>query len=176
MRKALLPLAVLVAWLVALYPAAAQQQQPAAGGNAPAAAPAPPLPYGMPIRTALAKKIAAAALARAEKNGYPSAVAIVGPNGELIYFERNDNANTSAAANAQKKAASAATFRRATKFFEDRLMSGGTLILALEGADPVGGGIPIEVKGHIVGGIGVAGAPTSTADGDAAQAGLDAVK
>jgi glc operon protein GlcG len=51
---------------------------------------------------------------------------------------------------------------------------GRTAILALPGAMPLEGGIPIIVDGKIAGAIGVSGA-TSQQDGTCAQAGVNAV-
>mgnify|MGYP001596034104 FL=1 len=39
----------------------------------------------------------------------------------------------------------------------------------------LGGGLPIEIEGEIVGGIGVGGAPGAHLDDACAQAGLDAI-
>jgi hypothetical protein len=50
-----------------------------------------PNPYGPPITVENAKKAAAAALAEAVKNHWTMAVAIVGPDGTLIYYEKMDN-------------------------------------------------------------------------------------
>ncbi|MGA9082929.1 MAG: heme-binding protein, partial [Pseudolabrys sp.] len=52
---------------------------------------APP-PYGETISIENAKKAAAAAIAEAQKrnwNGF--CVAVVGPSGDLVYFEKQDN-------------------------------------------------------------------------------------
>ncbi len=48
-------------------------------------------------------------------------------------------------------------------------------MLALQGAVPVEGGIPLIVDGKIVGAIGVSGG-TSPQDGQCAKAGADVVK
>src|SRR5689334_23284935 len=67
--------------------APAQAQQPAA----PAAPASPSSPeYGLPISTEQAKAVAAAALAEARQNNWRMAVAIVGPDGSVIYFEKMD--------------------------------------------------------------------------------------
>jgi uncharacterized protein GlcG (DUF336 family) len=159
------------------FSAAAQQ----AGGGAPAqpaapqqqaAPPAPPTPYGLPIDLALARKAADAAVAKAKQTGFPSAIAIVDPAGELVFFEKMDNSNNSVVDLAIKKAKSAAGFRRPTKLFEDNL---SRPVIAQLGVTAVGGGIPIVIKGHVVGAIGASGAPTSDGDIAAAQAGVDAI-
>ena len=51
----------------------------------------------------------------------------------------------------------------------------GLRSLALRGASPLEGGIPINVDGKIVGAIGVSGG-TSVQDGQVAKAGADVAK
>jgi uncharacterized protein GlcG (DUF336 family) len=137
----------------------------------------PPPAYGAPIGIEAAKKAAAAALAEARKNNWTMAVAIVDPAGVLVFFERIDGTQNGSSTVAVDKARSAALFQRPTKVFQDALAAGGAglRILALEGAVPVDGGIPITVAGKIVGAIGASGG-TSEQDGVVAKAGADAVK
>src|ERR1700738_4158200 len=67
-------------------------------GGAARAQPAPPAPtavltdYGPPITNEQAKTVAAAAFAEAKKNNWRMAFTVVGPAGELIYFEKMDGA------------------------------------------------------------------------------------
>ncbi|HLJ85375.1 MAG TPA: heme-binding protein [Candidatus Angelobacter sp.] len=135
-----------------------------------------PAPYGMPISTDTAKKAAAAALAEAHKNGWTMAVAIVDPNGTLVFYEKMDNTQNGSADVSVSKARSAARFKRPTKAFQDALAAGGAglRILAIEGAVPVEGGIPIVIDGKIVGAIGLSG-DTSEHDGQCAAAGVAAL-
>jgi len=136
-----------------------------------------PAPYGLPISVENAKKVAAAALAEARKNNWTMAVAVVDPGGTLIYYEKMDNTQNGSAKVAINKARSAALFKRPTKVFADRLTSGnaGLPVLAVEGAVPVEGGVPLFIDGHIVGAIGLSG-DTSEHDGQCAQAGADTLK
>jgi uncharacterized protein GlcG (DUF336 family) len=133
--------------------------------------------YGTSINAETAKKVAAPAIAEAKKNGWAMAVAIVDTAGELVYFERMDDTQVGSVNIAQDKARSAARFKRATKSFQDTLAAGGEglRILALQGAIPVDGGIPLVVGGKIVGAIGASGG-TSTQDGQVAAAGAAALK
>jgi uncharacterized protein GlcG (DUF336 family) len=133
--------------------------------------------YGTPVNSDTAKKAAAAAVAEAKKNNFTMAIAIVDPNGTLVYFEKMDNTQNGSAAIAVDKARSAALFKRPTKAFQDILAAGGEglRILALQGAVPVDGGFPIIVAGKIIGAIGASGG-TSVQDGQVAKAGADAVK
>ena len=136
-----------------------------------ARAQAMPLPYGqMSVETA--RKIAAGALAEGKKNGWFVAVAIVDTAGDLVFFERMDNAQSGSVIVAQEKARTAARFKRPSKSFEEALSGGRQAILGLPGVTPVEGGIPVVIDGKIVGGVGVSGA-TSPQDAQCSQAGLD---
>jgi glc operon protein GlcG len=145
-------------------------------GEVQAQAPAPPPPYGPPISLEDAKKVAAAAVAEVAKAGSaPDAIAIVDHGGYLIYFERMENTQLGSVEIAIEKARSAALFRRPTKVFEDALAGGRNAILALHGAVPIEGGVPIIAGGKIVGAIGASGG-TAQQDGQVAKAGADAIK
>jgi uncharacterized protein GlcG (DUF336 family) len=165
-----------LALAVVLLGAAADAQQPT-----PPAAPAAPLPaaaaapYGTPITIDQAKAAAAAAVAEANKNNWNYAVAIVEPNGALVYFERMEGTQYSSANIAENRARASARFRRPTKAFADRLAQNDLTVFALEGAVPSEGGVPIIVGGKLIGAIGASGG-TQPQDGQVAKAGADAVK
>jgi glc operon protein GlcG len=133
--------------------------------------------YGTPITVDAAKKAAAPAVAEARKNQWNMAVAIVDTAGDLVYFERMDDTQVGSVTVAIDKARSAARFKRPTKAFQDALAAGGEglRILALQGAVPVDGGVPLTIGGRIVGAIGVSGG-TSAQDGQVAAAGVGALK
>jgi uncharacterized protein GlcG (DUF336 family) len=165
-----LRLLVILAALLSATRAGAQAQAPP-----PTPAP-PPLPYGAPIGVDDAKKAAAAAVDEVKKIGAaPNAIAIVDHGGFLIYFERMDNTQLGSVEIAIDKARSAALFRRPSKVFEDALAGGRTAILALRGATPVEGGLPLVSAGKIVGAIGASGG-TAQQDGQVANAGADTIK
>jgi len=132
--------------------------------------------YGPTISLEDAKKAAAHALAEARKNNWTMAVAVVDPNGTLIYYEKMDNTQNGSADVSISKARSAARFKRPTKAFQDALAAGGAglRILGIEGAVPVEGGIPLTIDGKIVGAIGLSGG-SSEQDGQCAKAGVDAL-
>ena len=136
-----------------------------------------PNPYGSSITIESAKKVAAPAVAEAQKNGWRMAVAIVDISGDLVFFEKMDGTQAASVNISVDKARSAARFKRPTKSLQDALAAGGEglRLLALEGAVPVEGGLPLIMDGKIVGAIGVSGG-TSQQDGLTAKAGADAVK
>ena len=74
------------------------------------------------------------------------------------------------------KARSAALYKRPTKAFEDAVAKGGIglRVLALQGAMPVDGGVPLLVGGKLVGAIGVSG-DLSEHDAQCASAGAAAL-
>jgi glc operon protein GlcG len=136
-----------------------------------------PNPYGPSIGVDEGKKIAALSVAEAKKNNFKMAIAIVDISGDLVYFEKMDGTQAASVQIAQDKARSAARFKRPTKALQDGLAAGGAglRLLALQGAVPVEGGLPIIMDGKIVGAIGASGG-TSEQDGQTAKAGADSVK
>ena len=134
------------------------------------------VPYGPSITLAQAKTAAAAALATAVEHHWAMVVAIVDPGGHLVYLEKLDETQVGSVAVAQSKARSAVLFKRATKVFQDRLAGGGDglLVLRLQDAIPIEGGIPLIVGGHLIGAVGVSGG-TSPEDGVCARAGVAAL-
>jgi uncharacterized protein GlcG (DUF336 family) len=136
-----------------------------------------PNPYGMSVNGENARKAAAAALAEARKNNWTMAAAIVDTAGDLVYFEKLDGTQAASTIIAVDKARSAVRFKRPTKALQDVLAAGGEglRLLALQGAVPVEGGIPLLMDGKIVGAIGVSGG-SSAQDGQCAKAGADSVR
>jgi glc operon protein GlcG len=112
----------------------------------------------------------------AEKINKPVAVAVTGPEGELISFLRMDGVNAASAVIAQSKAYTSARDRKTTRemgkymrekesppaFWGDKSITG------------FGGGVPISQNGNVIGGIGVSGL-SQDEDERIAQAAIDAV-
>ena len=164
--KTLKTLAVVTIFASFAIPVSAQQ---------PAAPPPPPTtPYGAPIGLDAAKKVMAAAEAEAVKNNWPMAIVILDSTGHTVMLHRLDNTQYGSIQVAEDKAHTALDFRRPSKVFEDLVAQGGLnmRILALRGASPLEGGVPITVDGKIVGAIGVSGG-ASNQDGQVAKAGAD---
>lgn len=135
------------------------------------------LQYGPNITLEQARRVAASAEALAQKNGWPVAVAVVDTAGNLVLFHRLDHTMTGSLRLAVDKAYSAAAFRRPGRAFQDMLAGGtdGSRVLAVHGAIPMDGGLPLVIDGKVVGGIGVSGA-TADQDGQVARAGADAAR
>jgi uncharacterized protein GlcG (DUF336 family) len=133
------------------------------------------MPFGIPVGNEIAKKMAAAAVAEAKKNGWPVSVAIVDYHGAMVYFERLDNAQLGSVSVAVDKARTAAKFKRSTKEMEDAVSGGRNALLRLGDATPIQGGLPIVVDGKFIGAIGVSGV-LSQQDEQVATAGLSALK
>ena len=131
--------------------------------------------YGPPVGLDQAKKIAAGAVAEANKNSWRVCIAIVDTHGFLKYYEMMDDTQTGSATVAIDKARTAAMFRRPTKMFEDAIAGGRTAIIGMGGVTPLEGGLPIVANGKVIGAVGVSGL-TSPQDAQVAQAGLDALK
>jgi glc operon protein GlcG len=121
-----------------------------------------------------AKQLAAAAEAEAIKNKWTVVIAVVDDGGHLIYLQRLNGTQTGSIDVAIKKAQTAASFKRPTKVFEDAIAGGRNAIIALHGALPLEGGVPIMVDGQVIGAIGVSGV-TAQQDGQVAKAGTDAI-
>jgi uncharacterized protein GlcG (DUF336 family) len=141
-----------------------------------AQAPAPAPVYGETVNLEQAKKAAGAAMEFAAKNGWTMAITVVSPSGDLVYFQKMDSTQYASIAISQHKARAAATFRRPTKVFEDRIATpAGVPALTLDGVIASEGGIPLVMGGKIVGALGCSGG-TGQQDGQTCQAGVDAMK
>jgi glc operon protein GlcG len=136
-----------------------------------------PNPYGASVTLENARKVAAPALAEAEKNHWNVAVAIVDTSGNLVYYEKMDNTQLGSATIAVDKARTAALFKRPTKAFQDAVGAtpDGARVVSMHGVIAVEGGIPLVMEGKIVGAVGVSGA-TSAQDAQCAKAGADVLK
>jgi glc operon protein GlcG len=108
------------------------------------------------LTAAGARAVLDAALAEADRTGVPENVAVVDAGGNLLAFGRSDGARIASISIALTKAVSAATRKRATA--EE---GGGDMLatirtaLAAASVTGIGGGLPLAVDGHVVGGIGV---------------------
>ena len=122
-----------------------------------------------------AKRVAAAAVEEARRLNAPGgALAVVDDGGHLLYLERLDHTFPAAAVVAIEKARTAAQFRRPTSVFEEAIKNGRTSLVAVSAMTPLQGGVPVLVKGRVVGAIGVSGAASAQQDDDIARAAVAA--
>lgn len=131
------------------------------------------LPVKRVLTLNVAKKIAAAAEAEAIKRGSTVVIAVVDDGGHLLVLERLDDTQVASVEVGIGKARTAAIFRRPSKEFEDQVKNGRIASLALPGATPLQGGIPISFQGEVIGAVGVSG-NTPQDDEDIAKVGAAA--
>lgn len=121
-----------------------------------------------------AKRVAAAAEAEALSNEWRVTIAVVDDGGHLLYLQRSHETQFGSIETAIRKAHAAVAFQRPTKASEDAVLSGRLIHLALPGVIPAEGGVPLEIKGTIVGGLGISGV-RAFQDGQIAAAGVAAL-
>lgn len=121
-----------------------------------------------------ARRVAAAARAEAEKNGWAVVIAVVDDGGHLMYLERMDGCQKASSRIAEAKGRTAILFKRPTKAIEDVVLEGRTVMMGLPGAVPLEGGLPLTRDGAFLGAIGVSGVQ-SFQDGIVARAGAAAL-
>jgi len=117
------------------------------------------------LTSAGAKKIMAAAVARAEQTGVAVTVAIADAGGHLMLLERMEGGRFHTVHSATTKAVCAASNRRATsargaqgQALDTAHALGLALAAGAERWTAMEGGCPILVDGQCVGGVGIAGA------------------
>ncbi|MGH1487327.1 MAG: GlcG/HbpS family heme-binding protein [Cellvibrionaceae bacterium] len=113
---------------------------------------------------------------KAEEITVPMCIAVVDESGNLIAFERMDGGKAHSIIVAQDKAFTAGSARKATHEY-NAVNTPGSLAFGIHTEaggrmSTVGGGLPVQVDGDFVGGIGVSSG-TPQQDMDCAQAGID---
>lgn len=121
-----------------------------------------------------ALRIANAAIAQCRKEGVQVAVTVVDRGGHEQAVLRDTLAMDITIPISKQKAHTALAFNSPLSQLEGRF-SGAYQVPKLDGLLVSAGGIPINVGGTIMGGIGVSGAPSGLTDEKCAKAGLDAV-
>ena len=144
----------------------------------PARAGSEELPKESVLPWALAGKAVQAAMDACKKDGYRVSAAVVDRAGVLRAMGRADGAGPHTVDSSKKKAYTAASLRRPTTELAE-LIAKVPALQALRDMNSeiliLGGGLPIEIGGDVVGAIGVGGAPGAHLDDACAQAGLDAI-
>lgn len=122
-----------------------------------------------------ALKIARAALAQCRKEGVQIAVTVVDRGGHAQVMLRDTLAMDITVPISKQKAHTAMAFNTPLSQLEGRF-KGAYQVPKLNGLIVSAGGIPINIGGTILGGIGVSGSPSGITDEKCATAGLNAVK
>src|SRR6266568_3340998 len=147
-------------------------------GFAQVVAAAEELPREAALPLTLASKAAAAAQEKCKQDGYRVSAAVVDRTGVIKVLMRGDGAGPHTTNSSSKKAYTAASLRRPTSELAE-LVAKTPALQGLRDIDDkvliLGGGLPIEIGGEIVGAIGVGGAPGTHLDDACAQAGLDSI-
>ncbi|HLH43783.1 MAG TPA: heme-binding protein [Bryobacteraceae bacterium] len=120
----------------------------------------------------LAKIIAEAALAACQSKGFHTAVAVVDRAGQIMVILRDEQATAQSAEMARRKAFTARMFRTTTLEFQKRT-SDPAYAPQRDVADilALGGGVPVQVGGEIIGGVGSSGS-SQEQDDACAKAGV----
>ena len=128
------------------------------------------LPYGAPISLEEAKKVAQAASSEMRKKNLDLTIAIVDSGSNLIYLERTNQAPVGTVDAAIGKAKAANGTKSPTVALQEQVVKGNLSLLAIPGAFPMEGGVPIVRNNQIIGAIGASGAMPAD-DGAVANAG-----
>lgn len=131
------------------------------------------LPSKKVLTLDVAKKVAAAAETEANKRGATVVIVVVDDGGYPLVLLRLDNTQVASVEVGIGKARTAAIFRRPSKVFEDQVRDGRVVALALPGATPLQGGVPLIYEDQVIGAIGVSG-NTPQEDEDIAKTGAAA--
>ena len=154
-----------------------------AGTATPGAVPAvdlPPAPQTVVsqsrITAGASSDAVTAALAKCQADNLPFVtVALVDRFGTVQALLRGDNAAEHTIEAAKQKAYTAAAFGAPTSELAKRINGNGPSIADLPGTLFLAGGVPLEVNGVSVAGIGVGGAPDGNLDEACATAGAEAI-
>ncbi len=133
------------------------------------------LPSKKVLTLDVARAIAQAAETEAKKRGSTVVIVVVDDGGHLLVLHRLDDTQVASVEVGIGKARTAAIFRRPSKVFEDQVRDGRVAALALPGATPLQGGVPIIHEGRVIGAIGVSG-NTPQEDEEIAKVGAAALE
>lgn len=146
------------------------------GATADPAVSEAPLTLARPsLSLAAARKIIAAAEEAARARGVGVVTVVVDPAGNVIQLSRMDSAQVASVEVGIGKARTAAIYRRPSRVFEEQIRDGRVAALALAGATPLQGGVPVLIEGAVVGAVGVSG-DSPQVDEDIAIAGANALR
>lgn len=125
-----------------------------------------------------ALKLAQATLKACRDSGYQIAVAVVDRSGIVQVILRDQLAGSHTAETARRKAWTAASFKTDTLNMMEETQAGKKQsgVRFVNDAMMIGGGIPVNVAGALVGAVGVSGAPGGEIDHECAEKGIKAIE
>lgn len=125
-----------------------------------------------------ALKTATAAMGECRKQGALVAVAVTDRAGNVLALLRDPLAGMHTVDTASRKAWTAISFRNPTSALEKATgpTTASSGIRHLPGVAMIGGGLPIEAAGALVGAIGISGAPSGELDEACGKVGIDAIQ
>jgi len=150
-----------------------------AGAGPTAGAATHALPSAPVLPLALAREAADSALAACRARGYRVSVAVVDHAGLVRVLLRADGAGPHTLDSSSRKAYTSLTLGHTTRelvALVQRQPEAAGLADMNERILLLGGGIPVRAGDHLVGAIGVGGAPGGEKDEACARAGLDAIR
>ena len=155
-------------------------ERPVPPDTPPRQAPPAPSPRPQSIDVLTARRVLAAAIARATAATVRVSVAVVDANGDLVAFERMDGAVSPSIHISQGKAHAALLFGMSTADLQDAIAAGRPVTATITPPPPSPmvvfpsrGGVPIRRDGRIIAAVGVAGVGPEIED-VIATAGADA--
>ena len=111
--------------------------------------------YGLTL--ALVERLTAAAEREIEARQWAMFVAIVDDGGTPLQVTRVNDAQPGSYRISLDKARCAARFRRPTKIWAERVNAGAPNVLSLPGVVASEGGLPLYLRGSVVGAVGISG-------------------
>ncbi len=136
------------------------------------------LPKESVLPLTLATKAAHATVDKCLADGYLVSVTVVDRGGNIRTVLRQDGAGPHTVDSSRKKAYTSASMKQPTAKLAE-LVAKMPAVQGLQHMNEhmllLGGGLPIEIGGEVVGGIGVGGAPGGHLDEACAQAGLNKI-
>lgn len=129
------------------------------------------------MKVEVALELAQAALENCRAQGFQVAVAVVDRFGVTQVVLRDRFAGPHTTSTSQRKAWTSVSFRAPTTELSEATAPGQEAFGArdITNALMLGGGVPVDAAGTMVGAVGVSGAPSGLDDENCAQAGIDAV-
>ncbi len=126
----------------------------------------------------MAIRLATATMKECRAQGYQVAVAVVDRFGVLQVVLRDRFAGPHTPEGARRKAYTAVSFRGGTLGFSEQTQAGmeGSAARFMPGILMLGGGVPVQAAGSIVGAVGVSGAASAAADDACARVGIEEIQ